>query len=115
MLLNLVVDQVRIVHVGTEGHGPVRVECVVWIDALADELGDRRRVVETINATFLVARQEAVVGNDDGQAHVRMLPNPDSRKVQVVSGLRVARHQDDPAGIEYKVDVRVVAADVEWT
>ena len=62
---------------------------------------------------LLVAGEESVVGNDDGEPHLGVLADPYGHEVHVVDGLGAARHQDDPSGVEREVEVRVVAADVQ--
>ncbi len=71
------------------------------------------RVGEVLDAPLLVAREEPVEGDDRGQLHLRVLGDTQRDDVQVVDGLRVAREEDQPAGVEREVDVGVVAADVE--
>ena len=81
--------------------------------ALTKERAHFFPVVETLDAPFLVTREEAVVGNNDRQPHVRVLTDLDGRKVQVVDGLRIPRHQDDPARVQDEVNVRMVTTDIQ--
>ncbi len=113
MLLHLVVDQVRVVHVGAERHRSFRIERRVRVAALSEESADGLRVVEALEPPLLMAGQEPVVSDDNRQADIRVLADPDGGEVQVVDGLRVSRHQDDPAGVEDEVDVGMVAADIQ--
>ena len=115
VLLHLVIDQVRIVHVRTEGHWPLGIEGAIRILPFTEKFANRIRVVEAVDAALLVAGYEAIVSNHDGQSYIRMLAYLDGGEIHVVNGLRIARQQNNPTGVEYEIDVGVVAADVEWS
>jgi len=114
VLLHLVVDQVRVVHVRAKRNGPFGVECREGVLTLAQEFAHRLRVIEAVDLALLVTGQEAVVGNDDGQANVHVFADSDRREIHVVNRLGIPCHQDDPAGIQHKVDVGVITTDIEW-
>ena len=113
MLLYFVVDQIRVIHVRPEGHRPVGVQCRVGVLALAQELAHGLRVVKAIDPALLMAGEKTVVGDDDRQTHVGMFADSHRGKIHVVGGLRIAREQNDPAGVQHEVNVRMVATDVE--
>ncbi len=113
VLLVLVVDEVGVVHVRPDGHRVPRVENGDRLLERAEEVAHDLGIFERVHAPLLVAREEAVERDDCRQPDVRPLGDAKRADVQVVDRLRVARHEDEPAGVERVIDVRVVAADVE--
>ena len=111
--LVLVVDQVGIVHVRPDRHRVPRVERRYHLRHRAEPALHGGVVGEGADAALLVAGEEAVEGHDRGQPHVGALGDPQRDEVHVVDGLRVARHEDQPARVQGVVDIGVVTTDVE--
>ena len=112
-MLFLVVDQVRVVHVGAKGHRVPRIQRRVRCFNRAEKILQFLLVFDALHAALLVAGEKSVIGDQHRQAHIRVLPNPDGGEVHVVNGLRLPGQQDDPSGVQGKIDIRMVASDIQ--
>ena len=107
--LELVVDDVRLVHIGADRDGMREVEGAVGRVVFPDERLHVGILLEHLAAALLMARKEAVERDDDGQLHP--LGELQRADVEVVDRLRGVGEEDDPAGVEGIHDVAVVPLD----
>ena len=113
LLLVLVIDEVRIAHVGPDRDRIAGVNGGDGCRHLAEEGTHVGVIGEDLDAALLMAGEEAVVGDTHREADIGVLTDAKGHDVHVVHGLRVAGQEDDPAAVEQVVEVGVVAADIE--
>ncbi|MNY51530.1 hypothetical protein D3C86_1871270 [compost metagenome] len=114
-MLVTVVDIIRLVHVRADSYRIVAVQCVCEANRglLAYELMNIFAVGKSLDTALLVGREIAVGSDHDRKADPRVLSQLQGHQVHVVDRLRVPAHQNRPAGVQGKIQVRMVTVNVE--
>ncbi|MNE36409.1 hypothetical protein D3C80_1302190 [compost metagenome] len=68
---------------------------------------------ESLYTALLVRSEITVRSNHNRKTDLRMFCQLQCHQIHVVNRLRVTAHQDRPAGIECKIQVRVVTVNIQ--
>lgn len=89
--LIVVIQQVIAAHMRTYGHRMGRIGHIriIMIRVRAHEILYRLVLLEVLDLAFLVGGEEAVIGDDNRQAYLRMFGNSESHDVHIIYSLGV--------------------------
>ncbi|MNN53253.1 hypothetical protein D3C81_1679960 [compost metagenome] len=114
-LLVAVINVIRFIHVRANRNRIVAVERMREITRwpIANKFQNIFLIGEGVYTPFLVRSKVSIRGHQHRQPDFRILGQLNRHQVHIVDGLRIAAHQNRPAGVQRKIQVRMVAVNIQ--